>query len=368
MSGAPIRATLVMEQHLGHLSYYRNLRSRIDIDGRLEPTWVEVDYEENASMVSRLPKFPSRFRGILGGRAQVVAGLRNSTPDIALFNTQVPAVLGFTQLYRQPYLLSTDITPRQYDRMAEHYGHRPDSGGSVAAAKHAINVRVFKQARKVICWSRWCGDSLVQEYGLNEDHVEVIAPGVDLRVWQPPAEKNIGSRPKLLFVGGDLERKGGRLLIEAFRRLPSGSAELNLVTRSDYLAESNDIVVHKDLSPNSPKLVSLYQSCDVFVLPSSAEAFGIAAVEACASGLPVVATRSGGLTDIVVEGETGYTVEPGDVEALADRLRLLAEDHDLRTNMGAAGRTRAELLFNADSNGRRIAELLIEHSARQPLR
>ena len=60
---------------------------------------------------------------------------------------------------------------------------------------------------------------------------------------------------------------------------------------------------HPDLNPNDGALLSLYQSSDLFVLPTEAEAFGIAAIEASAVGLPVIATRVGGLTDVVVDGE-----------------------------------------------------------------
>jgi glycosyltransferase involved in cell wall biosynthesis len=79
---------------------------------------------------------------------------------------------------------------------------------------------------------------------------------------------------------------------------------------------------------------------DAFVLPSGNEGTPVSAIEALAAGRPVVATRVGGVPDVVREGVDGYLVEAGDVEALADALARLAADPKLREQMGAAGRER----------------------------
>jgi glycosyltransferase involved in cell wall biosynthesis len=79
---------------------------------------------------------------------------------------------------------------------------------------------------------------------------------------------------------------------------------------------------------------------DVFVLPSANEGTPVTAIEALASGCPVVATRVGGVPDVVRDGEDGFLVEPGDVDRLASRLAMLASDADLRARLGGAGRER----------------------------
>jgi glycosyltransferase involved in cell wall biosynthesis len=79
---------------------------------------------------------------------------------------------------------------------------------------------------------------------------------------------------------------------------------------------------------------------DVFVLPSANEGTPVTAIEALASGCPVVATRVGGVPDVVRDGEDGFLVEPGDALALAERLLRLAGDPGLRARLGAAGRER----------------------------
>lgn len=83
-----------------------------------------------------------------------------------------------------------------------------------------------------------------------------------------------------------------------------------------------------------------YAAFDALVLPSSNEGTPVSAIEALAAGRPVVATRVGGVPDVVEEGKDGFLVEPGATEQLADRLGQLARDPELRAQMGRAGRER----------------------------
>jgi glycosyltransferase involved in cell wall biosynthesis len=96
-------------------------------------------------------------------------------------------------------------------------------------------------------------------------------------------------------------------------------------------------------------LAALYRRAAVFVLPSVdvtcygrrvaiSELLGLCVLEAMASGTPVVASRTGGIAEVVADGETGFLVEPGDVPALHDRLATLLADRDLARHMGDAGR------------------------------
>jgi glycosyltransferase involved in cell wall biosynthesis len=91
-----------------------------------------------------------------------------------------------------------------------------------------------------------------------------------------------------------------------------------------------------------------FAAFDVFVLPSGNEGTPVTAIEALASGCPVVATRVGGVPDVVSDGEDGFLVEPGAVEELADRLAQLAGDPALRMEMGRAGRKRMQTRYSVD--------------------
>jgi glycosyltransferase involved in cell wall biosynthesis len=94
---------------------------------------------------------------------------------------------------------------------------------------------------------------------------------------------------------------------------------------------------------------------DILVQPSLAEGFGMAALEAMAAGLPVVASSAGGLPELVEDGRTGYVVPPADPATLAARLRHLVLHADLRETMGAAGRARVRQHFSPQRMAAEIA-------------
>jgi glycosyltransferase involved in cell wall biosynthesis len=361
------RALFVVEQHLGHRTYYENLRRFVDENPHLVASWAPVTYNQPAGLIERLPGLPMSIQGTLRGRAEVRRALSMADCDVVFFNTQVPGALGGGLTRKRPYVIATDITPRQYDDLGAQYNHAADRPGPLATYKHMVNTRLLRNAAYLLPWSSWTRDSLIHDYGVAADRIEVIPPGVDLEYWPPRSMHADRSDPlRILFVGGDLHRKGGDTLLRAFRDLPSGFAELHLVTRTRIAPEAG-VHTYYDLQPNEPRLVQLFQSSDVFALPTTAEAFGIAAAEASASGLAVVATAVGGLTDIVVDGETGFLVDPGNSAAMTARLKLLADDPDLCVKMGRAARIRAEIHFDARRNTARIADVLVQIARGVPI-
>jgi glycosyltransferase involved in cell wall biosynthesis len=106
-----------------------------------------------------------------------------------------------------------------------------------------------------------------------------------------------------------------------------------------------------------------FAAFDAFVLPSGNEGTPVTAIEALASGCPVVATRVGGVPDVVRDGEDGFLVELGDLEGLAGALNRLAADPELRRRLGEAGRERVlpryaveRLIDDVDGLYRRLLE------------
>jgi glycosyltransferase involved in cell wall biosynthesis len=353
-----VRATFVMEQHLGHQTYYQNMRSFIEAGAQIQSTWVPVTYVGDSGIWDRIPALPPHIRGTLRGRQQVQQGLAHSNSDVVFFNTQVPAVLGGNIARRRPYTISTDLTPIQYDQVSLQYGHHPDRAGPLKSYKHRVNIATLRGAARLFPWSSWARASLIADYGVEPHKIEVIPPGIDLTCWTP-GDRQSTVPLRILFVGGDLYRKGGDLLLQAFRSLPAGSAELILVTKSQ-VSQEQGVYIYNNLQPNSAMLQQLFQTSDVFVLPTAAEAFGIAAIEAGASGLAAIVTAVGGLTDIVVDGENGFLIQPGNLQSLSERLRLLAGDIGLRERMGKAARQRAEIYFDARRNAERVVSGLLK--------
>src|SRR6266511_3729777 len=110
-----VRATFVMEQHLGHQTNYQNIRAFADNNAQIKATWVLVTYKNTNAIWEHITVLPQRIRDTLSGRKRVQTGLKQTASDVVFFNTQVPSVLGGKMAQRRPYAISTDLTPIQYD-------------------------------------------------------------------------------------------------------------------------------------------------------------------------------------------------------------------------------------------------------------
>jgi glycosyltransferase involved in cell wall biosynthesis len=188
---------------------------------------------------------------------------------------------------------------------------------------------VVRAARSAICASRALAQD-ARELGARE--VRVIPSGVDVpaRVGEPT------DPPEVLFVGRLSAEKGILDLVQAAEGMPlvvAGDGPLRA-----QVPGALGFVPHHELGP-------LYERAAVVAVPSHREGFGVVALEAMAHGRPVVASAVGGLLDIVVDGETGLLVPPGDVTALRAALERLLGDADLRRRLGEAGRERAREHF-----------------------
>lgn len=215
------------------------------------------------------------------------------------------------------------------------------------------------------------------------DRFQTLYNGVDARFLALRAQPAGSSR--ILYVGRLCPEKGFHVLLQALRLIadePSGSLDaigpVELSPRqyvdpfgtdplfddlARYYAQprafarrvvdearalgTERVRLHGPL-PNS-QVSACYEQAGIFVFPSLwHEPFGIPVIEAMAAGLPVIATRGGALPEVIIDGETGILVERGDAAGLAQALRLLLRDPQLRARMGAAGRERVQRLFTWD--------------------
>ncbi|HSF43200.1 MAG TPA: N-acetyl-alpha-D-glucosaminyl L-malate synthase BshA [Thermoanaerobaculia bacterium] len=115
-----------------------------------------------------------------------------------------------------------------------------------------------------------------------------------------------------------------------------------------------------------PLVEEVLVGADLFLLPSETESFGLSALEAMACEVPVIATRTGGIPEVVVHGETGYLCEVGDVDGMASAAQSLLKDEDRRQAMGAAGRRRAVESFSQDAVVQRYRAIYERVTGRVP--
>jgi glycosyltransferase involved in cell wall biosynthesis len=196
--------------------------------------------------------------------------------------------------------------------------------------------------------------------GLPADSIATIHNGVpDIRAEPLP---RLRKEPTLGFVGRlAADEKGLDVLLHAVARLPEAAAVLvgdgPDRVRLEQLAAELGIAGRVVFTGWSNDVRRLLPTFEVLVQPSRREGFGIALVEAMLAELPVVATRAGGMSEVVVDGVTGITVPPEDPDALAAAARALLDDPDRRHAMGREGRRIARERFSDLAMARSFAGL-----------
>jgi len=227
-------------------------------------------------------------------------------------------------------------------------------------------------SKALIVVSQRMKEEFVRHYGDAAENIIVIPNGVDLKTFNPanrPLYRD-SIRQKhgishsdlvLIFAGGDWERKGVPYIIEALSLLPRPDVKLFISGSGDekfygQLAELKQVRERIIFVSGSSNLWEYYAASDIFVFPTIYEPFGLVIVEAMASGLPVITSRSAGIADFMADGVDGLLLsDPGDINNLAAKIELLLSSAELRKTMGERARKTAEKL-----SWERVAEKTLE--------
>lgn len=226
---------------------------------------------------------------------------------------------------------------------------------ALAARWQRVHARVLAAADRIISVSKYTAGYVEQDFPAMRAKLAVIPNGVDLEAFAPKG--NVTRHREILFVGDIHPRKGLDTLIEAFRILNSTDWQLHIVgTPGMALPEINRLIAEYDLTERvrislnlkHKELLNAYQRAAIFVFPtrSNTEGFGLVALEAMASGLPVVASRIAAIPEVVEDGVTGLLFSPGDATDLAQTLTRLISDQALGTALICRGLSRIKERFN----------------------
>jgi glycosyltransferase involved in cell wall biosynthesis len=353
------RIGFIIEQTLGHLTHQANLVAAVASDPEVRPQWLPIPYAQSDRW-SPLPIIGRNWSLTLSLRARSQVASHVERADALFFHTQVTALFSLGLMRKIPSIVSLDATP--VNRLNVEAPAAPMSPGAqrIARLKRLWLAATLRSAAFVVAWSRWCAQSVINDYGVPRERVCVVPPGVDLNAYQPRTrDEKQRPLPRVLFVGGDFFRKGGAQLLEVMRNQLRGRCEMDIVTNENGISSEQGVRIHRGISPNSQAIRSLYANADIFVLPTFHDFTPLSILEAMASGLPVVSTDVGAIREQVIAGETGLLIPPPrDGRALSEALRSLVDDPALRHRMGAAGRLRAEAAFDAGENYGRLLGLL----------
>ena len=183
--------------------------------------------------------------------------------------------------------------------------------------------------------------------------IDMIPNGIDIAEFKPDVARETDGIFRILCVSRITPRKDIRSLIEGFdilRKKLDAKMELWIIGEGDELASLRELVQSRGLHRlvkffgrvAHEKLTSFYGLADVFVLPSLNEGMSNTMLEALASGLPIVATVTGGTEELVTDGENGLYIEKESPTDIALKLEIILTDEGLRKKMGEASRARAE--------------------------
>lgn len=215
--------------------------------------------------------------------------------------------------------------------------------------------------------------------GFPREKVQLIPHGIDMSEYAPvEAAKKAALRAtlglpahKLLiaYTGRLIEGKGLETLLAAMKSLadvPSlhlvlvGSGQGQVISVEEKLRERStapELSGRVTFTGRVENVAAYLQAADIFAFPTLDEALGMSAVEAQACGLPAVASRTGGVPDIIEDGVTGILVPPGEADPLSEGLRRMIEDGALRARYGEAARNRALQKFAIETMVSKYAEL-----------
>jgi hypothetical protein len=227
---------------------------------------------------------------------------------------------------------------------------RPDEVAGVIAREQ----RAYEKAATVFTFSEAVRQAFIKQVGLPPERVVTTYAGPNLDISQIPDRSRLSrpdAPPTVLFIGREFERKGGDLLLQAFARVRARIPDARLLVVGPQTLTIPDPgvtnlgLLRKDDPREWAQLIAAYRSADVFCFPTRYEPFGIVILEAMLFGLPCVATHTGAIPEMVVDGHTGFLVPPEDVDALTTRLLTVLTNPDLAARLGRNGKDRAEQHF-----------------------
>ena len=241
-----------------------------------------------------------------------------------------------------PYVVFADFCRRlssrnQYDEISHFRNSREESDWL------ALEGDVYRGAAHVFTGSDYVRGAMIAHYNVTPNRVSAIGFGAGLAFGER-YEKIFDGRT-ILYVGkGDFEKKGGLVLLDAFKLVREKLPDARLHIVGQNTIPSSDGVVNEGIITDRQHLVSLMRSAHVLTLPSLTDRFGVVLVEAMATSTPCVSSDYGAMPEVV--GEAGLVVPCNDAPALANALLTLLTDKALSIKMGAVGRNRFETRYN----------------------
>ena len=271
-----------------------------------------------------------------------------------------------------------------HDHSSRIHGELKKNSDNMSVIRRIRSIVLANLTDAIIAVSDYIREQIVLEMPAVSTKVITIHNGVDTTRFRKAADigRNIrlsatpdregGENVTIVFVGALEDYKGIREFLSAAEIIHGEFSDVRFLVVGNGSMAKFVVQRFKELGEHTAQYLGsrsdvheILRTADILVGPSKwGEAFGLTFAEASASGLPIVSSRIGGIPEIVLDLETGFLCEPGDVDEIVGALRNLIGDSNLRTKMGVAGRARIEKMFELDDAVGKTMDLYIRLGVR----
>ncbi|MET0452952.1 MAG: glycosyltransferase family 4 protein [Mycobacterium sp.] len=247
--------------------------------------------------------------------------------------------------------------------------------GKISRQVHAVESWLVRESDSLITCSASMGEEITELFGPGLAESRVIRNGIDSALWPFARRTPRRGAARLLYLGRLEYEKGVHDAIAALPRIRRTHPGTTLTiagegTQQDWLIEQarkHKVIKAVDFvgRVDHERLVALLHDCTAAVLPSHYEPFGIVALEAAATGAPLVTSNVGGLGEAVLDGQTGMSFPPRDVTALAAAVRATLDDPAAAQRRAVAARKRLDSAFDWDTVAAETAQVYLAAKRRE---
>lgn len=284
------------------------------------------------------------------GAARTIAALQRPDIDFAFVVAASPIAAELVR--RQPIAYVSDAT---FALISDYNRWLRRLAPALKQSAHQLEADCLQGASATFLPSDWARTSAIQDHGGDPERIHVVPWGSNMTAENPTAPDDRSKETwRLLFVGIDWVRKGGDIALAtiAEMRRRGHDVHLDIVgSAPEDTPKLDGVTFHGFLDKRKPaereKLYGLFRSSHAFFLPTKSEALGIVFAEAASYGLPTISYRTGGISAMVADGETGLLLEEGSSShQFADAIIGLLGDWDTYLRMAKAAPLRSEQVLN----------------------
>ncbi len=269
---------------------------------------------------------------------------------------------------RPPLLYTLTVVPNIWGRIFGKITGLP----AIVSGYRALRPKQYERwlwpiSRRIICNAQALKKTMIQNLGVKPERIAVIPNGVDTSCFHPNPKRR-SPEPTVLYIGRLVNDKDPMTLLEAFslvvEKLPKARLDMvgdgGLKDKAEAFIRSRSLEGRVVLHPGQADVRPFMEKAWVFTLASAREGSPNVVLEAMAAGLPVAATRVGGVPELVTDRQTGLLTEPGDPQSLAQAMLALLENESKREAMGRQARKRIQSFHSPEKMARETEAVLLD--------